>query len=736
MSSPPWQVIAVLGPTATGKSAFAMALAVDLAERGLTVELISADALQAYRGLTIGTAKPGPRERSRVRHHLIDVIEPHQAFSAGAFARRAAVAVEEIEARGALPVLVGGSGFYLRALFEGLAPVPPVGAEVREALRADLRSHGLCRLVRELREVDPQGAETLAPGDTQRVLRALEVVKATGRPLSEWQRRGTEGRLDRGLLKVGLTLPRTVLYDAVEKRARRMLERGWLAEVERLREHARGRGGCSLGELPAFQAIGYRQLADHLEGNLTLEAGLGGNGPGDAPLRQATGDVVPEGVAGLLDRRGGNRRNGAGADADRRSADRRQDVRGGAVSAARRMAAMLVACLWGVACVTTAIVEAPPEVTELDNGIRSFLREPLLGYEGNIPEQSRYELAGASAALRRGEVEVARTSAETLLGIDPTLLPASVLLAQSHFAAGENVLAVDLLVAPLAARPDYTAGQLVYARAAERTGDAVAAYRAYRGIAAVDEVAAERAAALEDEAIAELSDRIAAAIDGGGLADAGTALETLRVWAPGYPVALDLGRRLALARGDTGAELAATRELVAAGNDSLEVLHRQAALELEAGDARRGLELYEELAQRHPGNSEIAAGLAAARFTWRTRLLPESVRELFEASSLLRADFAALTAWLVPGIRTGPAGSTVIVSDILEHPPSSRDRAAPQPGSDGAGGRGGASLRAEQLHAARSGTGHAAPDAGPGRRRCGLRRRGGRAGRGRRGRRV
>jgi len=279
MSSLPWQVVAVLGPTATGKSAFAMALAADLAGRGIAVELISADALQAYRGLSIGTAKPGPRERTRVPHHLIDVIEPHQAFSAGEFARRAAVAVAGIEARGALPVLVGGSGFYLRALFEGLAPVPPVGADVREALRADLRAHGLCGLVRELRGVDPESAETLAPGDTQRVLRALEVVRATGRPLSEWQRRGTEGRLERRLLKVGLTVPRAVLYDAVEKRAGRMLERGWLAEVKRLRdsyppEHARGRGGCSLGELPAFQAIGYRQLADHLDGNLTLEQAL------------------------------------------------------------------------------------------------------------------------------------------------------------------------------------------------------------------------------------------------------------------------------------------------------------------------------------------------------------------------------------------------------------------------------------------------------------------------------
>ncbi|MYD85127.1 MAG: tetratricopeptide repeat protein [Acidobacteria bacterium] len=338
------------------------------------------------------------------------------------------------------------------------------------------------------------------------------------------------------------------------------------------------------------------------------------------------------------------------------------------MNAVRRLAAALVTVLAGGACMTTAIVEPPPQVAELEAGIRSFLREPLLGYEGNIPEQSRDELAGASEALARGEVKVARGSAETLLDIDPTLLPAAVLLAQTHLAAGEVEQAVDSLATLLAAHPGYTAGQLVYARAAERTGDAVAAYRAYRGIAALDDVAAERAAALEDEAIRELGGRIAAALDAGGVSDAAAALEVLREWAPGETAAVDLGRRLARTRGDTGAELAAIRELVAAGDAPLEVLHRQAALELEAGDARRGLELYEQLAQRHPGNSEIAAGLTAARFTWRTRLLPENVRELFEASSLLRGDFAALTAWLVPGVRTGPAGGTVIVSDILEHP--------------------------------------------------------------------
>ena len=188
------------------------------------------------------------------------------------------------------------------------------------------------------------------------------------------------------------------------------------------------------------------------------------------------------------------------------------------------------------------------------------------------------------------------------------------------------------------------------------------------GSRTVDEVAPAPETVNEEEAIGDVRRRVLAALDAGELADAATHLEALRLRAPGDPAAVDLERRLARARGDTGAELSAIRELVAAGNAPLELFHRQAALELEAGDARRGLELYEQLAQRHPGNSEIAAGLTGARFTWRTRLLPESVRRLFEASSLLRGDFAALTAWLVPGVRTGPAGSTVIVSDILEHP--------------------------------------------------------------------
>jgi len=273
MTSGSWQVIAVLGPTAVGKSGLEMAVAMELGRRGLPVELINADALQAYRGLDIGTAKPGPRDRTRVRHHLIDILERHQTFSAGEFARRAASAVRQIEARSALPLLVGGSGFYLRALFEGLAPIPPIDASVRAALRAELESKGLPALTEELRRLDSATAEALNPGDTQRLVRALEVVRGTGRPLSEWQRLGTEGRLDRRVLKLGLALPRAVLYDAIETRARRMVKRGWLAEVERLRERAAGFAG-SVAELPAFQAIGYRQLADQLDGRLTLEQAL------------------------------------------------------------------------------------------------------------------------------------------------------------------------------------------------------------------------------------------------------------------------------------------------------------------------------------------------------------------------------------------------------------------------------------------------------------------------------
>ncbi len=264
----------MLGPTATGKSAFALELTARLAERGIPTELISADALQAYRGLDIGTAKPVPRDRTRLRHHLVDVLEPHQTFSAGEFARRAVAALQEIETRGAVPLLVGGSGFYLRALLSGLAPIPAIDREVRAGLLRELETRGVEALVAELREVDPAVARSLRTSDTQRVLRALEVVRGTGRPLSSWHAEGTERKLERSFVKIGLTLPRALLYDAVRARAGHMLECGWLVEVELLKARLAPRHGRAWIELPAFQAIGYRQLAAYLDGESTLEQAL------------------------------------------------------------------------------------------------------------------------------------------------------------------------------------------------------------------------------------------------------------------------------------------------------------------------------------------------------------------------------------------------------------------------------------------------------------------------------
>ncbi len=254
------RVIAIVGATATGKSALAMALASELPG-----EIVNADALQVYRGFDIGTAKPGPAERARVPHHLIDVLDPSERWSAGEFARRARQAIAEIQERGRTPIVAGGSGLYLRALFDGISPVPPGDPEIRSELRERLAREGLEPLAAELARVDPATAERLAAGDTQRVLRALEVIRASGRPLSSWIAEQPFGTQRIAALRVGLTLPRVLLYDRIAGRVARMVEQGWVAEVAHLLARGLGPG------LPAFQAIGYRQIVRHLEGEWCLD---------------------------------------------------------------------------------------------------------------------------------------------------------------------------------------------------------------------------------------------------------------------------------------------------------------------------------------------------------------------------------------------------------------------------------------------------------------------------------
>lgn len=253
-------VVAIVGPTATGKSRLGMLLADEIGG-----EIVNADALQVYRGFDIGTAKPSHSDRRRVRHHLIDVLDPHERYSAGEFARRARHAIADIEGRGRLAILVGGSGLYLRALLRGISPVPPGDPAVRQELRRRLAADGLGTLVEELRSVDPATAERLSPGDSQRVLRALEVARVSGEPLSAWIARQPFGARRLAAVEVGLTLPRTILYDRIEGRTAGMFRRGWVAEVEGLL----GRGVEP--HLPAFQAIGYRQISHHLLNGWSLE---------------------------------------------------------------------------------------------------------------------------------------------------------------------------------------------------------------------------------------------------------------------------------------------------------------------------------------------------------------------------------------------------------------------------------------------------------------------------------
>lgn len=254
------RLVAIMGPTATGKSSLAMRLAGDLGG-----EIINADALQVYRGFDIGTAKPTVAERARIPHHLIDILEPDEQYSAGEFVRRARRAIEEIRERGALPLVVGGSGLYIRSLLEGISPLPPSDPAIRAELVERLAAEGLDELRRRLAELDPTTERRLAPGDTQRVMRALEVVLSTGRPLSSWIAARPLGENPLPATRIGLTLPRPILYDRIEQRVARMVNDGWVAEVDSL---------LRLGletSVPAFTAIGYRQIARHLHGEWNLD---------------------------------------------------------------------------------------------------------------------------------------------------------------------------------------------------------------------------------------------------------------------------------------------------------------------------------------------------------------------------------------------------------------------------------------------------------------------------------
>lgn len=253
-------LIIIAGPTGVGKTDIAIALA-----EPLEAEIISADAVQVYRHMDIGTAKPSQEQQARVRHHLIDVVDPDEPFSAALYKTMAEAAVEELHQKKRPPFVVGGTGLYIKALTRGLFPSQGESGEVRQRLRKEVETLGLAALYRRLQEVDSAAANRIHPNDTYRIIRALEVQQMSGKPISDHQEVHGFRDVHYRILCLGLTLDRDILYDRINKRVDLMLASGLLEEVRWLL----GQGYAST--LKPMRSIGYRHMGDYLEGRVTWE---------------------------------------------------------------------------------------------------------------------------------------------------------------------------------------------------------------------------------------------------------------------------------------------------------------------------------------------------------------------------------------------------------------------------------------------------------------------------------
>jgi tRNA dimethylallyltransferase len=251
--------VLVMGPTGAGKSALALTLAGEF-----PLEIVSVDSALVYRGLDIGTAKPTAGERSQTPHHLIDICDPAEAYSAGRFLEDVLGLVPAIRRRGRIPLLVGGTMLYFRALMRGLAPLPAADPTLRARLDARARTAGWPALHAELARVDPAAAARIRPADGQRIQRALEVYELTGETISARQR-GAAGTGLRLSVHALMPCPREELYRRLDRRFDQMLEAGLLEEVRRLH-----RRGDLAPELPSIRSVGYRQLWAHLDGRLAF----------------------------------------------------------------------------------------------------------------------------------------------------------------------------------------------------------------------------------------------------------------------------------------------------------------------------------------------------------------------------------------------------------------------------------------------------------------------------------
>lgn len=286
-ASEPAHLIVVLGPTASGKSA----LAIELAKR-LNGEILVCDSTQVYRHFDIGTAKVPKRDQQKIPHHLVDLVEPDEVFTAGDYRRHALLALDDLRRRGKLPILTAGTGLYLRALLEGLADAPTRSEELRERLRRSAKKRGATHLHKILARLDRESAARIAPRDTQKIIRAIEMRILAGRPVAEIFRAGRdehrvgvrENPLEGyAITKIGLAPPRPALYARIDARVNEMLAAGWLDEVralvssgvreearEGVREGVRENPRSVPADVKPFQFIGYSDLRAHLEGRISL----------------------------------------------------------------------------------------------------------------------------------------------------------------------------------------------------------------------------------------------------------------------------------------------------------------------------------------------------------------------------------------------------------------------------------------------------------------------------------
>ena len=269
------KIIVLCGPTAVGKTALSLQIA-----ETFSCEIISVDSMQVYRNMDIGTAKPTKTERDRIKHYLIDIVDPDETYTLGRFVKDADEAIQEITSHNNIPLLVGGTGLYLKGLLEGVFDESAPGVDihtgkdkaktgsVKDDLRKRLQQEGNEILYRELAEVDPDAAKRIHPNDTQRLLRGLEIFYVTGIPWSRHLADQRKSIRNYHAFKIGLTRPRQELYARIDRRVHLMVEQGLLDEVRKI---------VGLGydrQLKAMQAIGYRHMVNFLDGNWTWEQTL------------------------------------------------------------------------------------------------------------------------------------------------------------------------------------------------------------------------------------------------------------------------------------------------------------------------------------------------------------------------------------------------------------------------------------------------------------------------------